>query len=177
MFESVIEFNNGVSGDTPDLGEGHKALPPLLESVLELRRRLLPADHPDIGEGHKSNFSPNSLCFDNFAAMACHNLSVSYYICMLNTKQLETLPRAMETAREALRIWQSILPPGHKNIAAAEKQVQCNVTRHPSRVIVTRHVSDSRVVCYGWSERSVSGASGMPPPPLPMSSSPLQASP
>ncbi len=28
------------------------------ESVLEFRRRVLPADHPDIGEGHVSN-----LCF------------------------------------------------------------------------------------------------------------------
>jgi len=53
MFESVVEFNDRVDGNTPDLGEGHKVLPPLLESVLELRRRVLPADHPGIGEGHK----------------------------------------------------------------------------------------------------------------------------
>jgi hypothetical protein len=71
--------------------------------------------------------------------MACHNLSVRYHICMLNTKQLDSLPRALETAREALRIWQSILPPGHKNISAAEKQARFNVTRHTSHV--TRHKS------------------------------------
>ncbi len=34
------------------LGRHSEALA-MLESVLEFRRRVLPADHPDIGEGHK----------------------------------------------------------------------------------------------------------------------------
>ena len=54
MFESVLEFAYRIPGNTPDLGEGHKVFPPLWESVLELRRRLLPEDHPDTGEGHRS---------------------------------------------------------------------------------------------------------------------------
>ena len=41
-----------------NLAETHSALGrhsdalAMQESVLELRRRVLPADHPDIGEGH-----------------------------------------------------------------------------------------------------------------------------
>ena len=34
-----------------ELGRHSEALA-MLESVLEFRRRVLPADHPDIGEGH-----------------------------------------------------------------------------------------------------------------------------
>ncbi len=63
MFESVVEFNHRVPGNTPDLGEGHKVFPPLLESVLELKRRLLPADHPDIGEWHKLFFLSHFVLF------------------------------------------------------------------------------------------------------------------
>jgi len=106
MFETVLEFFDRVPPDLPDMGEGHKIYPPLYENVLELRRRVLPADHPDI-------------------AMACHNLSHSYHINMLNHKKhgLDKLPRALELAREALRIWQLTLPPGHNNISVAKKHV------------------------------------------------------
>jgi hypothetical protein len=37
--------------------------------------------------------------------------------------RLGALPRALEAAREALRIWQSTLPPGHSHILLAEKLV------------------------------------------------------
>jgi hypothetical protein len=33
------------------------------------------------------------------------------------------LPRAMECAREALRIWQASRPPGHEDITDAEERV------------------------------------------------------
>ncbi len=74
MFESVVEFNDRVDGNTPDLGEGHKVFPPLLESVLELKRRLLPADHPDIGEGQKLFFLSHFVLFLQFYS---HGMSQS----------------------------------------------------------------------------------------------------
>jgi hypothetical protein len=37
-----------------DQGRNNEAIE-MLESVLEIRRRVLPADHPDIGEGHVLN--------------------------------------------------------------------------------------------------------------------------
>jgi hypothetical protein len=40
-----------LAGTYSDLGRHAEALA-MLESVLELYRRVLPADHPDIGEGH-----------------------------------------------------------------------------------------------------------------------------
>ncbi len=52
-----------------------------------------------------------------FTAMACYNISLSY-------EQSGALPRALEAAREALRIWQATLPPGHKYITDAEKLVR-----------------------------------------------------
>ena len=52
-----------------------------------------------------------------FTAMACYNISLSY-------EQSGALPRALEAAREALRIWQSTLPPGHSHISFAEELVR-----------------------------------------------------
>ena len=48
--------------------------------------------------------------------MALYNMSLSLEIC-------GALPRAMECAREALRIWQASRPPGHEDITDAEKRV------------------------------------------------------
>jgi hypothetical protein len=104
MFENVLELFDRVLPDRPDMGEGHAIYPPLYENMLELRRRVLSADHPDIG-------------------MACHDLIVSYHKNMLNNKQHSIDKRALELAREALRIWQSTLPPGHNNISVAKKHI------------------------------------------------------
>ena len=52
-----------------------------------------------------------------FTATACYNISLSY-------EQSGALPRALEAAREALRIWQSALLPGHSHISLAEKLVR-----------------------------------------------------
>jgi hypothetical protein len=46
--------------------------------------------------------------------MACYNISVSY-------KDSGALPRALEAACEALRIWQVALPPEHEDVTDAEK--------------------------------------------------------
>ncbi len=49
--------------------------------------------------------------------MALYNISCSY-------EQAGDMSLAMECAREALRIWQAALPPGHKHVVAAEKLVR-----------------------------------------------------
>jgi hypothetical protein len=51
------------------------------------------------------------------AGMTLYNISFSY-------ETSGSLPRALECAREALRIWQASLPPGHEHIADAQRQVR-----------------------------------------------------
>ena len=105
------------------------------ERVLEFRRRVLPANHPHIGEGLRGEgwvacgLDILILCFQachyttshvlllRFSGMALYNLSCSY-------KTSGSLPRALECAREALRIWQASLPPGHEHVAAAQSHVR-----------------------------------------------------
>ena len=52
-----------------------------------------------------------------FSGMTLYNLSASYIAS-------GSLPRALECAREALRIWQASLPPGHENVADAQSIVR-----------------------------------------------------
>jgi hypothetical protein len=54
------------------------------------------------------------LCF---SGMILYNLSFSY-------ETSGSLPRALECAREALRIWQASLPPGHEHVADAQNLVR-----------------------------------------------------
>ncbi len=68
------------------------------ESALEFRRRVLPPDHPGI-------------------AQSLYNISFSY-------EQAGDMRKAMDCAREAVRIWQAALPPGHPDIKDAEKNVR-----------------------------------------------------
>ena len=56
-------------------------------------------------------------CDELFTGMALYNISFSY-------KTSGSLPRALECAREALRIWQASLPPGHEHVALAQSQVR-----------------------------------------------------
>ena len=49
--------------------------------------------------------------------MSLYNISFSY-------ETSGSLSRALECAREALRIWQASLPPGHERVAAAQSQVR-----------------------------------------------------
>ena len=49
--------------------------------------------------------------------MSLYNISFSY-------EQAGDLDRAIECAREALRIWQAALPPGHEDIVDAEERVR-----------------------------------------------------
>ncbi len=49
--------------------------------------------------------------------MSLYNVSLSY-------EQAGDLHRAMECARESLRVWQTALPPGHAYVVAAENWIK-----------------------------------------------------
>ena len=69
-----------------DLGRHQDALV-MMEKTLEFMRRVLPENHPDIG-------------------ISCLNLGIS-------CRKVGDLHRALQFAREALRIFQATLPPSH----------------------------------------------------------------
>ncbi len=78
----------------------------LQEKTLELQRRVLPKNHPDIGG-------------------SCLNISLSY-------RQAGDFHRAIERAREALRILQAALPPSHSHVKTAQelvRQIESNIAR------------------------------------------------
>ena len=52
-----------------------------------------------------------------FTGLSLYNISFSY-------RKAGDWHRAIECAREALRIWQAALPPGHKDIVDAEELVR-----------------------------------------------------
>ncbi len=60
---------------------------------------------------------PRLLSRDVIAASACYHISSSL-------ERTGALPRALEAAREALRIRQATLPPGHEDISDAEERVR-----------------------------------------------------
>ena len=79
----------------------------LEEKTLEFRRRVPPQNHPEIG-------------------ISCFNISSSY-------RQAGDFHRAIERAREALRILQPALPPSHPHVKLAQELV-----RHLEGVIARR---------------------------------------
>jgi tetratricopeptide (TPR) repeat protein len=90
------------------------------EQVLEFRCRVLPVNHPSIGEGCALRDGLHWMCRSSCffpAGSSLHNISLSY-------EKSSLLPRALECAREALRIWQASLPPGHEHVALAQSQVR-----------------------------------------------------
>ncbi len=102
-----------------DLGRHADALA-MSEQVLEFRRRVLPANHPDIGEGRAWRDGLHAVCRSSCffpAGSSLHNISFCYETC-------GSLRRALVCAREALRIWQASLPPGHEHVAAAQSRVR-----------------------------------------------------
>jgi hypothetical protein len=80
-----------------DLGRHRDALV-LQEKTLEFQRRLLPENHPEMG-------------------ISCFNISSSY-------RQAGDFHRAIERAREALRILQAALPPSHPHVKMAQERVR-----------------------------------------------------
>ena len=52
-----------------------------------------------------------------FSGFSLYNISLSY-------ERAGDLHRAMECARESLRVWQTALPPGHAYVVAAENQIK-----------------------------------------------------
>jgi hypothetical protein len=87
---------SNLAGTYRALGRHQDALA-LQEKTLEFRRRVLPENHPDMG-------------------LSCINISLCYH-------QVGDLHRAIERAREALRIWQVALPPSHPHVKMAQEQV------------------------------------------------------
>ena len=69
----------------------------MMEKTLEFRRRVLPENHPDIG-------------------ISCFNLGNS-------CRKVGDLHRALQFAREALRIFQATLPPSHPHVTRAQQLV------------------------------------------------------
>ncbi len=68
------------------------------EKTLEFRRRVLPENHPDIGT-------------------SCLSLGIS-------CEMVGDLHRALQFAREALRILQATLPPSHSHVKQAQQLVR-----------------------------------------------------
>jgi hypothetical protein len=50
-------------------------------------------------------------------------LGLALFNMSFSLERTGALPRAMECAREALRIWQASRPPGHEDITDAEERV------------------------------------------------------
>ena len=88
---------HNLAGTYGALGRHQDALA-LQEKALEFRRRVLPENHPDVGA-------------------SCFNISLSY-------RQAGDFRRAIERAREALRIWQATLPPSHPSVKTAQELVR-----------------------------------------------------
>ncbi len=86
-----------LAGTYCKLGRDQDALV-LREKTLEFRRRVLPENHPDIG-------------------LSCFNISSSYGLA-------GEFHRAIDRAREALRIFQAALPPSHPHVKMAHDHVR-----------------------------------------------------
>ncbi len=108
----------GLSNSYSALGRHNEALA-MRESGLEFYRRVLPENHRDIGEGDVRSSDACALLniIFLFTGTALYNLSSSY-------EQCDSLPLALECAREALRICRAALPPGHRDVKNAEKSVR-----------------------------------------------------
>ena len=78
------------------LGRNQDALV-MVEKTLEFQRRVLPENHPHIG-------------------ISCLNLGISCH-------EVGDLHRALQFAREALRILQATLPPSHPHVTDAQQLV------------------------------------------------------
>ena len=87
---------NNLANTYSDLGRHQDALV-MQEKALEFRRRVLPENHPNIG-------------------ISCLNLGISCY-------KVGDLHRALQFAREALRIFQATLPPSHPHVTQAQQLV------------------------------------------------------
>ena len=87
---------NNLASTYSALGRHQDALV-MMEKTLEFRRRVLPENHPDIG-------------------ISCLNLGIS-------CRKVGDLLRALQFAREALRIFQATLPPSHPHATQAQQLV------------------------------------------------------
>ncbi len=88
---------SNLAGTYSALGRHQDALA-MQEKTLEFQRRVLPENHPDIG-------------------LSCFNVGFSCY-------KVGDLHRALQFAREALRIFQATLPPSHPHVKQAQQLVR-----------------------------------------------------
>ncbi len=88
------------------------------ERMLEFMRRVLPENHPHISEGDVwYGICILLIVTIVLTGLALYNISFSY-------EQAGDMSRAMECARQALRILQAALPPGHEDVVDAEELVR-----------------------------------------------------
>jgi hypothetical protein len=87
---------NNLAVSYSGLGRHQDALA-MRKKTLEFHRRVLPENHPGIG-------------------ISCSNLGMSCHMA-------GDLPRALQFAREALRILQATLPPSHSHVKQAQQLV------------------------------------------------------
>ncbi len=112
----------GLANSYSALGRHNEALA-TRESVLEFFCRVLPENHHSIGEGHVRSGDACVLLNTTFlfTGQSFFNLSFSFERC-------DALPRALDCARQALRIRRAALPPGHLDVKNAEERV-CRLER------------------------------------------------
>ena len=97
MTRSALGAAMGYLADTYSALGRHQDALVMMEKTLEFRRRVLPENHPDIG-------------------ISCFNLGISCH-------KVGDLHRALQFAREALRIFQATLPPSHPHVTHAQQLV------------------------------------------------------
>ena len=106
-----------LAGTYSALGRHSEALA-MQESVLEFRRRVLPAEHPDIGEGRVWSAAALDLTLTSVSGLALYRLSLCH-------EQSGALALALQAAVEALRLLHACdLPPAHKYVVDAEALVR-----------------------------------------------------
>ena len=96
MLSALGDTMNNLANTYSALGRHQDALV-MMEKTLEFQRRVLPENHPDIG-------------------FSCFNLGITCH-------KVGDLHRALQFAREALRIFQATLPPSHPHVTQAQQLV------------------------------------------------------
>ncbi len=86
------------------------------ESLIEFRLRVLPKDHVDTGDTGMDLLQRVHANIHASIGIAFFNISSSY-------SKNGDLQRALESAREALRIFQLVLSPLHPHVSLAQQQL------------------------------------------------------
>ena len=108
---------NNLASSYSKLGRHEEALA-MRERVLEFDRRVLPENHPIIGEGHVMSLVAFDVCSSDCLISSSDHLLAGDSLINLSSscRRCGDIPRALQLAREALRILQTALPAGHDDI-------------------------------------------------------------